>query len=436
MANRSFYVSNSGNDANPGSIDKPFLTINGAFARVKDLGAGDRIVVMPGTYNESVQVKAGGDATSNLMLVSQEPRKALIRSPAKSYSAINIQKSYVTVDGFDVSGSGTGHGIEATFLDGDTSKNGPHHLTVINNVCHDLAGAGIALAYGDFYLIDNNECFKTCATNTYQSSGISVYEPRAVAGTEDLRIVITNNRSYSNQYMTPGVQHSDGNGIILDDFRGTQQKSSPGPYKFKTLVENNLCYLNGGKGIHAYFSDNITVRNNTCAFNNRDPLNPGTWRAELSNQSGSNNVWERNVAYADVKVNSYNRAVMDVSSVEANVNVKWDKNLTFNGTVGAASLNHSPANPTLAASGTNLLGVDPLFLSATDFHLQAASPANVAGLGAAQLRTAIAPAPAPTPAPIVITADMIPNAGAILADLLNSLVASGAVITLPGKKST
>ena len=182
---RNIYVSNTGSDSNPGTADKPFATINGVFRRITDLGAGDRIVVMPGTYYEAVNINAGGTAEGNLMLVSQVPYGAKIRSPASSYSAINIQKNFVTVDGFDVSGSGTGHGIEATFLDGDTSKNGPHHITIINNISHDNAGGGIELAYGDYYLIDNNICYGNCATNSYQGSGISVYEPRAVAGADE-----------------------------------------------------------------------------------------------------------------------------------------------------------------------------------------------------------------------------------------------------------
>ena len=383
---RSIYVSNAGSDSNPGTTDKPFATINGVFSRISDLGAGDQIIVMPGTYKEAVNVTRGGDASANLMLVSQVPYGAKIRSPASSYSAINIQKSYVTVDGFDVQGGCTGHGIEATFVDGNTANNGPHHVTVINNVCHDNAGGGIELAYGDYYLIDNNVCYGNCATNSYQGSGISVYEPRAVAGTDDLRIVITRNTSYSNcaLNLTNGADHSDSNGIIIDDFRNTQMPNPAGAYNYKTLVENNVCYFNGGKGIHVYYSDNVLVRNNTCYFNNRDLKNPGTWRGELSNVQGSNNVWVNNIGYADVQVNAYNRAILDASvGGEANSNVIWKRNLSFNGTPGSASITQSPYNATIvsAAPYSNLLGVDPLFVAAgqgitnPDLHLQSTSKA-------------------------------------------------------------
>jgi len=388
---RRFHVSPTGKDDNPGTVDQPFATINAVFTRVADLGAGDTIVVMPGDYEEAVAVRAGGNESANLVLMSQVPQGARIRSPASSYSAINIQKNYVTVDGFDVQGSGTGHGIEATFLDGDTSQNGPHHITITNNISHDNAGSGISVAYGDYYLIDNNVCFGNCATNPYQGSGISLYEPRAVDGSDELRIIVSRNTSYSNTALnlTDGAVHSDGNGIIIDDFRNTQKPNPAGSYKFKTLVENNVCYFNGGKGIHVFISDNVTVRNNTCCYNNRDPKNPASWRGELSNVNASRNLWINNIAVADPRSNPNNAAILDAATGgPKNETVVWKRNMTFNGTKGAKSITQSPDNPSLSASPPfgNMLGVDPKFVrggpgeATPDFQLRAKSPARHAGI--------------------------------------------------------
>ena len=141
---RTFYVAKTGNDSNPGTQTKPFLTINGVFRRITDLGAGDRILVASGTYNESVNVKAGGNATANLMLVSQVRGGAKIRSPASSYSAIAIEKSYVTIDGFDVQSGGGGHGIEASWLNGGAPGSGPHHITVSTTSATTMPAAASA----------------------------------------------------------------------------------------------------------------------------------------------------------------------------------------------------------------------------------------------------------------------------------------------------
>ena len=61
----------------------------------------------------------------------------------------------------------------------------------------------------------------------------------------------------------------------MDDFHNSQNGSAAGNYPFTTLVENNLVYGNGGKGIQVFLSDNVTIRNNTAYFNNRDKLNNG-----------------------------------------------------------------------------------------------------------------------------------------------------------------
>jgi len=390
-AARDFYVSKSGSDSNPGTSGKPFLTIGAVFRRITDLGAGDRVIVMPGTYNEAVSVKAGGSASANLTLVSQVPSGAKIRSPSSAYSAINIQKSYVTIDGFDVQGAGIGHGIEASYIDGNIANNGPHHLSIVNNICHDNAGSGISVAHGDYYRIENNVCYRNCATNSFQGSGISVYEPRAVTGTETMRIFVLRNTCYSNTALTlsNNAPHSDGNGIIMDDFRNTQHPNPAGVYRYRSLVENNVCYFNGGKGVHVFISDNVTVRNNTCYFNNRDPKNTATWRGELSNVNSNNTIWVNNIGYADVKVNSYNRGILHAASgSQTSNNVVWKRNLSFNGTPGSASITQSPYNATLVAAApyNNLLGVDPLFVAAgqgvasPNLHLQPSSKAHNAAV--------------------------------------------------------
>ena len=388
---RDFYVSTGGDDANPGTQDKPFATIGAVFSHVPDLGGGDRIIVMPGLYEEAVVVKAGGDAYAPLKIISKVPHAAKIKSPPSSYSAIAIEKSYVTIDGFDVQSGGTGHGIEATFIDGSSRNNGPHHIVVVNNICHDCPGSGISMSYGDYYRIENNVCFHNCATNKYQGSGISVYEARPVAGSDAMRIFVLRNTCYGNTALVlPGdVPHSDGNGIIIDDLRHTQNPGAAGSYPYKTLVENNVCYFNGGKGIHVFLSENVVVRNNTCCFNNRDPKNPATWRGELSNVDSSNTLWINNIAVADTQVNASNAAILDASSgKQPNASVMWKRNLTFNGKAKAASIIQSPANPSLTAATPyrNMLGVNPQFLKSgngeaeMDLHLASSSPARNAAM--------------------------------------------------------
>ena len=105
-------------------------------------------------------------------------------------------------------------------------------------------------------------------------SGISIYEARAVSdGAAGFHNVVRNNVSYANLItLSCNKCHTDGNGIIMDDFQNTQTSTSwkNRTYPYASLVENNLVFGNGGKGIQVFVSDNITLRHNTAYYNNQD----------------------------------------------------------------------------------------------------------------------------------------------------------------------
>lgn len=81
---------------------------------------------------------------------------------------------------------------------------------------------------------------------------------------------VIGNTCYRNENYIPFVfvgSITDGNGIILDDARNTQNNSTQGTYLAKTYIANNLVFDNGGRGIHVFLSDNVIVANNTCHQN-------------------------------------------------------------------------------------------------------------------------------------------------------------------------
>lgn len=365
---RTFYVAPYGDDRDPGSEERPFKTITGALRSIPRIGANDTVIVKPGTYREQVIIRRGGSAEGYFRLVSEKPHGAKIRCPARPHSAIAILRSYVEINGFDVTGDQEGHGIEATFIDGDPKKGAPHHIRALNNLSYDNAGSGIGFAYGDFYHIENNICFGNCATNKYQGSGISIYAPHQIGDAKpELRCYVGGNMSFNNMAIDlpgdPEPPHSDGNGIIIDDLKGTQKPHPSGPYRHFTLVENNLCYRNGGRGIHVFISDYVTVRNNTCAHNNRDPLNVGKWRGELSNVASSHVRWINNLAIADPEDNADNTAILEGGWDDLQCkDIVWRNNLTYNGRPGDQSVKlvRPLAGLFYEAPGPkHLLGVDP-----------------------------------------------------------------------------
>jgi serralysin len=385
---RNFHVATNGSDANDGSsAAQAYATVDVAVSRA-DLRGGDCINVAPGTYTETVVLAHGGSAasaTGYVVLRSSVPLGAKLRPPSGAYSTVNLMADYLVVDGFDVQG-GPGSAIDGCI----ESPSGRHHLAVLNNVAHDAGLSGISMCEGDYFHVEGNVVARNSGTSIYQGSGISIYQARANSdAASGFHIVVRNNIAYANIIgLACDRCHTDGNGIIVDDFRNAGNTTGPWAgvvYPYATLVENNLVFGNGGKGLLVYSSDHVTVRNNTAFHNNLDPQMSGEWRGELVNSSGSDNLWINNIGVADPLQDSRNKAILDAAAGAPNVGVAWQSNLAYAGGSAANLVGlENSATPVTAAAG-NLLGPDPLFVApsnapaAADFRLKAASPALGSG---------------------------------------------------------
>jgi len=168
--------------------------------------------------------------------------------------------------------------------------------------------------------------------------------------------IVRRNVCYQNENKGPaplyGGQLTDGNGIIIDGSRG----------KGAILIENNLCYDNGGRGIDVGHARNALVRCNTVVANQRTPyLSNCDLRAAFSeNVRFVNNIV---VGREGQRFWKNCRAV----------SVRYEHNVFF----GFADV----ARDELGEG--NLLGKDPLFRNpAADYHLKPGSPALGAGSAA------------------------------------------------------
>jgi serralysin len=369
-----WYVSPTGSDGAAGTQAAPFATLGHAVTVV---AAGDTVVLADGTYPEAVSMTRSGESGRYITLRAANPGMAKLVVSGQYSALALIGASWIRVEGLDVQAA-KDHGIQTENC---------HHIQIVGNTCHDCGGGGIAANGSDYLLVESNAVFRNTATNTYQTSGISIYQAHAYDAAAGFHIFIRRNMVYANvQSAAITAVHTEGNGIIIDDAHNTQGGSTAGNYAGATLVENNLIAYNGGSAILAYESDNVTVRHNTVAFNNTDALNTGTWRGELANSQGRNNHWYNNIAVCSTAANPYCNAMLDgVTGSFQNTGTEWIGNLLFDANapgrqailVAGASNQYSTAQVLI----NNPVRLDPKFAqtpvggNADSFKLAATSPA-------------------------------------------------------------
>lgn len=373
-----YYVSTTGNNLNDGLTPQTaFRTIQRAADAANT--PGDVVLVANGEY-EAFRIEHSGSPTAFIRFAAQNRRGAKITGQDWQ-DGIKIAADFIEIDGFEVTAGQQG-------INGESR----HHLRIINNHAHNCGKSGISLGHNpndpwypsDYYWVEGNLCHNNAWRDWH--SGISVYQaieytpaPGETAPWPGHRIVIRNNICHSN--FTFSGRHTDGNGIIIDDFNFTQNATllamDGTPYSYGALVENNLCYDNGGAGIKVVWSDNILVRNNTVYGNNLDPLDTGTYRGGFYVQQSRGCVFVNNIAWGNRTVNPSNSAIMDRGIPSGNVTTPnlWINNLTWMGGVGDNGIDEGDGNSSTFVN--NLLAVNPQFvdIGARNFRLSTTSPA-------------------------------------------------------------
>lgn len=127
-----YYVSVKGSDANIGSINAPFQTINTALSHA---APGDQVVVRVGTYYQEVKFPKSGEPGKYITLQAYPGEKPIIDGSKITVSGwqalVTISNiSYVSIVGFDIcnlSSSGVNTDPQGIAING----NG-HHITVKN----------------------------------------------------------------------------------------------------------------------------------------------------------------------------------------------------------------------------------------------------------------------------------------------------------------
>ncbi|MDP9160893.1 MAG: DUF5123 domain-containing protein, partial [Acidobacteriota bacterium] len=136
-----YYVSSSGNDSHDGqSTRSAWRHIQYAANHVQ---AGDTVLVLGGTYNETVNIPVSGSATAGYVTFHNYPSQVPIVDgtglsiPGGQYGLLNISdQSYVTVQGFEIRNYKTTK--TNTVPVGIYVTGAGSNLQLLNNHIHDI----------------------------------------------------------------------------------------------------------------------------------------------------------------------------------------------------------------------------------------------------------------------------------------------------------
>jgi parallel beta-helix repeat protein len=353
----------SGDDSNPGTKDRPFKTIQKGV----DLAtAGDTVLVKDGLYREEaephqagVRFRKSGAADAWIRVKAYPGSVPRVISP--TWATFRIQEvSYIEDSGFDVSTETVQGQTDPNFQRNEGNGimiDHSHHVLVTGNRVHDCGGGGISTGFSDYLTIEGNDAFRNAYFSIYNCSGISLWQGEDFDEKPGYHNIVRSNRTWQNENKGPTPLNdnklTDGNGIIIDGMLG----------KGAVLVENNLTWDNGGRGIQVNSARNVLVRNNTCAWNERTSEAPsGSPTSDLRAVTSENCVFENNIVVA--------REGQDFRDNWKSKNIAYTDNLLYG---------YVKVWPGVGES--NLVGSDPMFKNASlgaampDFRLRPESPA-------------------------------------------------------------
>jgi hypothetical protein len=370
-----YYVSGSGSNTNNGfSPSSAFRTIQKAASMTKP---GDKVLIMNGVYTNSnsgsvVTINRSGTANAWIKYHAYPGHSPKIKHNAWNGILITDGAAYIEIYGLEIEGNNANINLDYAksqqYNTNNPLTNGnciniegrkttpPRHIRILKNKVHNCGGGGINASQADYVTIYGNEVYNNAWYSVNANSGISMYQNVNTDNNTGYKMYVTHNKVYNNRQYIPWIKYgliTDGNGIIVDDSQHTQNGSTLGAYKGRTLIANNITYLNGGSGIGSHKSEHIDIVNNTAYMNNQSPeLNYGQIFPNYSSDFKIlNNIL---YAYPGKKVNHK----------PSGTNVIFNYNIYANSTA-------------IGAKGANDIVADPRFVnpSAGDFRLQSISPA-------------------------------------------------------------
>jgi parallel beta-helix repeat protein len=282
-----FYVDPAGTDAAGGGAGDPWRSLAASVAKLR---AGDTLLARTGDY-APVNAHLTGTAGAWITVAAEPGNSPRIVGANTNELFLIADSQYVDLRGFELAGSPDDHSNT-----GGVAIDRSHHVRVSALQVHDVPSGGISGVGSSHVQIERNTVWNTSFWSGYATSGISFYEGSMSGGAngDGYTDYVRNNVVYG-IYNKVNSQwdgtHTDGNCIIID-------RHDDVGYAGATLIQNNLCHDNGGRGVHVFRSSNVTAVNNTVVNNNLDPVIGRAGAGELSALYASNVVFRNNLVVA------------------------------------------------------------------------------------------------------------------------------------------
>ena len=264
-----YYVATNGNDANPGTLDQPWKTIQKA---ANTMVAGDTVNIRNGTYREEVDLTGSTGVEG------------------KSGNATQGYISYIgeSRDGVIIDGTGLPWG--SGFMSGVIGRGARvvNYIFISNMTIQNFVADGV-----EFYADKNDGTYPRAASNNIILDNLKVHDNAMggimFCGGEDpnaaYNIVVRNSEVFNNHGAHHGIK-----------FSGDPRQIINGDHIHDSIIENNLVYNNDQLGIHNSSGNyNIIIRNNIVHDNGRQGI-------------AGNQVWDsiyaNNTVYSNGRLDS------------------------------------------------------------------------------------------------------------------------------------
>jgi hypothetical protein len=227
---RTYYVSPSGSDANPGSITAPWRTLQFAFGR---LGPGKTLVVRGGTYRADSVYEAAGTMEAPILVTNYAGETPVLEGSTREPLRVTGTAGWTTFKGLTIQRAAVGSNYQNVFV-----AEQAHDVTFINNTIRwALGGSGV-------FVDDTASRINLVGNRVYENNGANQHQGIYYEGKDG---VIAGN-----------VVYGQTNGFGIQVKSGADQ----------VVVAENTTVDNSLSGIAiANTASNVTVANNISAFN-------------------------------------------------------------------------------------------------------------------------------------------------------------------------